>query len=142
METSLADMKAEFPSAPKPIQGIPNLQSLIELLFHLCCCAQMHPLPASKAMNLFFCACPENVYIFFTEDPYLTGFVPFPPVIDEVPDYMGCVDDNNCTSKHAKHSLDKKTRAGIITMIAALTDLFLNALSSGAIGYSWLESCF
>jgi hypothetical protein len=39
---------------PKPIQGIPNLQPLIELLFRLCCCAQTHCSPASEAMNLLF----------------------------------------------------------------------------------------
>jgi hypothetical protein len=39
-ETTISDMKAGFPPLPEPIQGIPTLQSLIELLFHLCCCAQ------------------------------------------------------------------------------------------------------
>jgi hypothetical protein len=129
-EISLADMKAGFPSALKPIQGIPNLQSLIKLLFHLCNCAQTHRSPASKAMNLLFCICPENVYGFFTADPYPTDFVPFPPVIDEIPDYTGCVDDNNRILKCTKHALDKKTRADIITMNAALTNVFLDALSA------------
>ncbi len=129
MGTSLEDMKAGFPSAPKPIQGIPNLQSLIELLFVLCYCAQMHCLPASEAMNLLFCPCPRNVYGFFTADPYPTDFAPFPPVIDEIPDYTGCIDGNDCASKHAKHALDKKTRADIVTMNAALTDVFLDVLS-------------
>jgi hypothetical protein len=128
-ETSLADMKAGFPSAPEPIQGIPNLQSLIKLLFHLCCRAQTHRSPASKAMNLFFCTCPENIYSFFTADLYPTGFAPFLPVIDEVPDYTGCVNENNRASKHAKHALNKKTRADILTMNAALTNVFLDALS-------------
>ncbi len=40
------------------------------------------------------------------------------------------IDDNNCASKCAKHTLDKKTRADIITMNADLTDVFLDALSS------------
>jgi hypothetical protein len=122
--TSLADMKA-FPSAPEPIQGIPNLQ-----LFHLCYCAQMHRSPASEAMNLLFCACPRNVYSFLTADPYPTNFAPFPPVIDKVPDYMGSVDDKDHSSKCTKHALNKKTRADIITMNAALTNVFLDALSS------------
>jgi hypothetical protein len=137
METSLADMKAGFPSAPEPIQGIPNLQSLIKLLFHFCCCAQMHHLPASEAMNLLFCAYPRNVHGFFTADPYPTNFSPFPTVVDKVPDYTGCVDENECASKHAKHALDKKTRADIITMNAALTDVFLDALSL-QVRASWL----
>jgi hypothetical protein len=81
-------------------------------------------------MNLLFCACPENIYGFFTADPYPTDFAPFPPVIDKVSDYTGCIDDNDRTSKCTKHALDKKTRADIVTMNAALTDVFLNALSS------------
>jgi hypothetical protein len=128
-ETSLADMKAGFPSTPKPIQVIPNLQSLIKLLFHLCCCAQTHRSPASEAMNLLFCACPRNIHGFFTADLYPTNFASFLPVVDEVPDYTGCVDENKRASKHAKHALDKKTRADIVTMNAALTDVFLDALS-------------
>jgi hypothetical protein len=54
METTLLDMKAGFPPSPKPIQGIPMLQSLIELLFHLYRCAQTHQSPASTIMNLLF----------------------------------------------------------------------------------------
>jgi hypothetical protein len=86
-ETSLTDMKAGFSSTPKPIQGIPNLQYLIELFFHLCCCAQMHHSPASEVMNLLFCTFPRNVYSFFTADPYPTNFAPFPPVVEGVSDY-------------------------------------------------------
>jgi hypothetical protein len=81
-------------------------------------------------MNLLFCTCPENVYGFFTADPYQTKFAPFPPLIDKVPDYTGCVDDNNRALKCAKHALDKKTRADIVTMNAALTNVFLDTLSS------------
>jgi hypothetical protein len=80
-------------------------------------------------MNLLFCACPRKVYGFFTAVPYPTNFDPFPQMVNKVPDYMGCVDENNRTSKHAKHALDKKTRADIVTMNAALTDVFLDALS-------------
>ncbi len=56
-------------------------------------------------------------------------------MIDEVPDYMACVDDNNRASKCAKHAFDKKTRADIITMNAALTDVFLDALSLQVCAY-------
>jgi hypothetical protein len=51
-------------------------------------------------------------------------------VIDKVPDYTGCVDDNDRTLKRAKHALDKKTRTDIVTMNAALTNVFLDTLSS------------
>jgi hypothetical protein len=81
-------------------------------------------------MNLLFCACPENVYGSFTADLYLTNFAPFLLVIGKVPDYMGCIDYKDCTSKRTKHALTKKTRADIVTMNAALANIFLNALSS------------
>jgi hypothetical protein len=80
-------------------------------------------------MNLLFCACTRNVYSFFTADPYPTNFAPFLPMVDKVPDYMGCVDENKCALKRTKHALDKKTRADIVTMNAALTNSFVDALS-------------
>jgi hypothetical protein len=85
-----------------------NLQSLIDLLFHLCCCAQMHCSPASTTMNLLFCTCPKEVYGFFMTNAYPTNFAPFPPVVDKVPDYMQCTDDNDRVTVRAKHALDKK----------------------------------
>jgi hypothetical protein len=127
-ETSLADMKAGFPSVLEPIKGIPNLQSLIELLFCLCCCAQTHRSPASTTMNLLVCAYPKEVYGFFTADAYPTNFAPFPPVVNKVPDYTQCTDDNNRATVRAKHALDKKTRANTVMMNAALTNIFLDAL--------------
>jgi hypothetical protein len=127
-ETSLADMKAGFPSAPKPIQGILNLQYLIELLFLLCRCAQTHRSPASTTMNLLFCACPKKVYRLFPANAYLTNFAPFPPVVDEVPDYTQCTDDNDRAAVHSKHALNKKMRANIVTMNATLTNGFHDAL--------------
>ncbi len=39
-ETSLTSMKAAFPAAPDPIQGIPTLVSLIDLMLHICQCLQ------------------------------------------------------------------------------------------------------
>ncbi len=92
METSLAGMKAGFPFLPKPIQGIPTLESVIELLFHMCCSAQTHRSPTSDTMNLLFCTCPRPVYVFFTADTYPDAFAPFPPVVDKVLDYTACTD--------------------------------------------------
>ena len=89
----------------------------------------MHCLSASEGMNLLFYACPRNVYGFFIADPYPTNFAPFLPMVDKVPDYTGYVDENERTSKRAKHALDKKMRADIITMNAALIDVFLDTLS-------------
>ncbi len=90
----------------------------------------MHLSPASTSMNLLFCACPKEVYGFFTAKAYPANFAPFPPVVNEMPEYMQCTDDNNLETVHAKHALDKKVRADIVTMNAALTNIFLDALSS------------
>jgi hypothetical protein len=66
--------------------------------------------------------------------------VPLPPVIDKVPDYTGCVDDNDRALKCAKHALNKKTKADIVTMIAAFPDVFLNA-SSSKVRASFQQHC-
>ncbi len=52
-ETSLMSMKAAFLAAPDPIQGIPKLASLIDLMLHMCCCLQTQKTPASDKMNMF-----------------------------------------------------------------------------------------
>ena len=128
-ETSLADMKGGFPPPPDPIQGIPTLTSLIDLLFHLCRCAQTHRSPASEKMNLLFCAAPKDVYAFLTTEAYPDAFAPFPAIVTEVPDFSQCADDNARAAVKATHARDKKTRADIVTMNAALCDVFLDAMS-------------
>jgi hypothetical protein len=130
MEITLSDMKAGFPPSPEPIQGIPTLQSLIELLFHLCRCAQTQRLLASVTMNLLFCAASRDVYAFLTTKVYLDTFAPFPPEVPNVPNYTVCVDDNNCTTVWVMHVQNKKTQADNITMNSALADVFLEAMSS------------
>ncbi len=70
MATSLVDMKVGFSTEPDPIQGIPTLELLIQLLFHLCHYAQMHRSLVSDTMNLLFCACPRAIYHFFTANAY------------------------------------------------------------------------
>jgi hypothetical protein len=128
-ETSLADMKAGFPPAPEPIQGIHNLQSLIELLFHLCCCTQTHHSPASASMNLLLCAAPWDVYAFLTSEASPDAFAPFPPKASDVPNFTRCTDENDCTTVRATHARANKMRADIITMNTALADVFLEAMS-------------
>jgi hypothetical protein len=106
METSLADMKAGFPPAPKPIQGIPTLESLIELLFHLCHCAQTQQSPASATMNLLFCTSPCDVYAFLTTEAHPNNFAPFPPKVANVPDYTACTNNNDHATAKATHAQD------------------------------------
>jgi len=45
-EISLTSIKAAFPAAPDPIQGIPMLASLIDLMLHICHCSQTQKTPA------------------------------------------------------------------------------------------------
>jgi hypothetical protein len=129
-ETSLVDMKAGFPPAPEPIQGIPNLQSLIDLLFYMCRCSQTHRSPASATMNLLFCAAPKDVYTFLTKEAYPTAFAPFPPMVLDVPNFSTCNDKNKRNTTRSTHALAKKTQADIITMNIALANIFLECLSS------------
>jgi hypothetical protein len=81
-------------------------------------------------MNLLFCACPKEIYKFFMANAYRINFAPFSPVVDEVPDYTQCTDDNDCATVRVKHALDKKMRADIMTVNAALTNVFLDSLLS------------
>ena len=76
-ETSLTSMKAAFPAAPDPIQGIPTLVS-INLMLHICRCLQTQKTPASATMNMLFCAASPGLYSFFTTEAYPTTFFPFP----------------------------------------------------------------
>jgi hypothetical protein len=129
-ETYIADMKAGFPPAPDPIQGIPNLQILIELLFHLCRCAQMHQSFASLTMNLLFCAAPPDVYAFLMTEAYPIHSAPFLPAVANVPNYTTCTNGNGHATVKATHALDKKTRAAIVMMNTTLANVFLDNLSS------------
>ncbi len=109
-ETSIGDMKAGFPPSPGPIQGIPTLQSLIELLFHLCRCAQTQRSPAPATMNLLFCAAPHDVYAFLSLEVYPDAFTPFPPEVPNVPEFTACVDDNDRATVQATHARDRQER--------------------------------
>jgi hypothetical protein len=109
METSPRGHENGISKAPEPIQGIPTLQSLIELLFHLCCCTQTQRSPASATMNLLFCAAPPEVYAFLTAEAYPAAFAPFPPIVPDVPNYTACTNNNERTTVKATHVINKKT---------------------------------
>ena len=81
-------------------------------------------------MNLLFCAASKDVYAFLTTEAYPTAFAPFPPFVANVPDFSQCTDENERAAVRATHAHDKKTRADIVTMNAALCDVFLNAMST------------
>jgi hypothetical protein len=123
-ETSLSSMKTAFPTAPEPVQGILTLQSLIELMLYMCRCTQTHKTPVSKDMNMLFCVTAPDLYAFFTKKAYPKEFFPFPKEVEEVPDFKNCMDNNQHETLKLMHALAKKTRADIITMNAALSDVF------------------
>ncbi len=129
LETSLTSMKTAFPAAPDPIQGIPTLASLIDLMLHICRCSQTHKTPASATMNmLFFCAASPGLNSFFTNEAYPTDYFPFPDEVDSIPDFLACNSDNERETLKATNACDRKTRADIVTMNATLSDVFLTNL--------------
>ena len=118
-------MKVAFPAAPDPIQGIPTLASLIDLMLHICRCSQTHKTPASATVNMLLCAASPGLYSFFTNEAYPSTYFPFPDKVDAVPDFSTCTSDNECETLKATNARDCKTRADIVTMNAALSDVFL-----------------
>jgi hypothetical protein len=125
-EISLTSMKAAFPTTPELIHGIPTLASLIDLMLHMCHCAQTHKTPAFTRMNMLFCAASPGLYSFFTMEAYPASFFPFPTEVDAVPDFSGCTTNNARETLKSTHALARKTRAHIVTMNAALLDVFLS----------------
>jgi hypothetical protein len=128
-ETSLSSMKSAFPAAPDPIQGIPILVSLMDLMLHICHCSQTQKTPVSATMNMLFCAASPDLYSFFAIDAYPTDYVPFPDEVDSVPDFSACNSDNGRETLTASNARDPKTRADIVTMNAALSVVFLANLT-------------
>jgi hypothetical protein len=130
METSLTSMKTAFPAAPDPIQRIPTLASLIDLMLHICQCLQTQKTPASARMNMLFCAASASpgLYSIFTTKAYPASFFPFPIEVDTIPDFSACTTDNERETLKATKARDRKTRADIVTMNAALSDIFLAKL--------------
>ena len=124
-ETSLTSMKAAFPAAPDPIQGIPTLASLIDLVLHICHCLQTQKTPASTKMNMLFCVALPGLYSFFTNKTYPLDYFPFPDKVDSIPDFSACNSDNDLETLKATNARNQKTRADIVTMNAALSNVFL-----------------
>ncbi len=120
-ETSLTSMKAAFPAAPDPIQGIPTLLSLITLMLHIYRCLQTQITPASDRMNMLFCAASPGLYSFFTTKVYPASFFLFPVEVDAIPNFSACTTDNEPETLKATNARDRKTRADIVTMQPSLT---------------------
>jgi hypothetical protein len=76
-------------------------------------------------MNMLFCAASPSLYSFFTTEAYPSTFLPFPAEVDAVPDFSTCNSYNERETLKATNARDRKTRADIVTMNAALSNVFL-----------------
>jgi hypothetical protein len=74
---------------------------------------------------MLFCAAVPDLYAFFMKEAYPKEFFPFPKEVEEVPDFKNCTDNNQREMLKSTHAFAKKTRADIITINAALSDVFL-----------------
>ena len=127
-ETSLTSMKAAFPAVPDPIQGIPTLASLNNLMLYICRYSHTQKTLASATMNMLFCAASPDLYSFFTTELYPMAYFPFPKEVNAVPDFSACMSDNERETLNTTNARDCKTRADIVTMNAALSNVFLTNL--------------
>ena len=105
-KTSLTSMKAAFLAALDPIQGIPMIMSLINLMIHIYQCLQTQKTPDSATMNMLFCAASPGLYSFFTQEAYPAYFFPFPDEVDAVPDFSACNSDNKSETLKATNARD------------------------------------
>jgi hypothetical protein len=76
-------------------------------------------------MNMLFCAASPGLYSFFTTEAYPASFFPFPPEVGAVLDFSTCTSDNERETLKATNACDQKTQGDIITMNAALSNVFL-----------------
>jgi hypothetical protein len=76
-------------------------------------------------MNMLFCATAPDLYAFFTKEAYPKEFFQFPKEVEEVPYFKNCTDGNQREMLKLTHALARKTRADIITINTALSDVFL-----------------
>ena len=75
-------------------------------------------------MNMLFCAASPGLYSFFTNKAYPSTFFPFPTEVPSVPDFSTCNFDNEHETMKATNARNHKLRADIVTMNAALSDVF------------------
>jgi hypothetical protein len=80
-------------------------------------------------MNMLFCAATPGLYSFFITKAYPASFFLFPIEVDLIPDFSACTTDNKRKTLKATNARNCKTRADIVTMNAALSDVFLANLS-------------
>ena len=74
---------------------------------------------------MLFCAASPGLYSFFITKAYPASFFPFPVEVDAILDFSTCTTDNERETLKATNARDRNTRADIVTMNAALSDVFL-----------------
>jgi hypothetical protein len=74
---------------------------------------------------MLFLAASPDLYFYFTNKAYPSSYCPFPKEVDDVPDFSMFTSDNERKSLKATHARNQKTRADIVRMNAALSDVFL-----------------
>ena len=124
--TSVADMKANFPTKPSGIIGKPNLQELVRILQYIMMCAQTHKSSISPDMNLLYLAVPPEIYAQYTQEAYPNAHYPTPADVPIVPDYAMAQDDNDRARITAENAAAVKRREDVINMHNALADTFLD----------------
>jgi hypothetical protein len=82
-------------------------------------------------MNMLFLAASPDLYSYFTNKTYPSSYFPFPKEVDDIPDFSACTSNNECESLKATHARIQKTQADIVTMNAALSNVFLANLPKG-----------
>jgi len=56
------------------------------------------------------------------------NYFPFPAEVDSIPDFSACNSDNERETLKATNACNQKIRADIVTMNAALSDVFIAIL--------------
>jgi hypothetical protein len=79
-------------------------------------------------MNMLFLAALPDLYLYFTNETYPSSYFPFPREVDYIPDFSACTSNNERESLKATHARDQKTQADIVTMDAAISNVFLKNL--------------
>ena len=122
-------MRLAFPKPPDPSLGTPILFVLNDLLQYMCKCAQMHKSPFSKKMNFLYVAIHPTLYTHYAGgEAYPINDYPFPPEVNDVPDYTGAIDSNDRVAIKTTHTMALKKQNNVINMNTALIDAFLDLI--------------
>jgi hypothetical protein len=76
-------------------------------------------------MNMLFCVVSPGLYSFFTNEAHPTSYFPFSVEVDAVPNFTTFQTDNKSKTLKAPQAHNRKTRLDIVTMNAALLEVFL-----------------